>query len=151
MEQAGNKLIKKMPFYCFKVETASGGSIGCVSEGVAFSMALAVPSADSVSCQRSAVSCQRSAVRLSAVSCQAVSGQLSAISCQLSGCHCGDPGFIVLVGFAMDKVALGEACPRVCDFAPISIILPLLYELGARLAAGGSNRLSVFTHELKWN
>ena len=93
MEQAGNKLIKKMPFYCFKVETASGGSIGCVSEGVAFSMALAVPSADSVSCQRSAVSCQAVSGQLSAVSgqlsgCQRSAVRLSAVSCQRSAVSC---------------------------------------------------------------
>jgi len=59
------------------------------------------------------------------------------IDCLLSDCHRGDSGYIVLVGFAVDKVALGEAYPRVCDFAPVSVILPLLYELGARLAAAG--------------
>jgi len=57
--------------------------------------------------------------------------------CLLSGCYRGDQGFLVFVGFAVDKVALGEAYPRLCDFAPVSIILPLFYELGPRLVAAG--------------
>jgi len=56
------------------------------------------------------------------------------------------------VGFALDKMALGETHLRVCDFAPVSIILPLLYELCERLAAADPIAcLSVYTHELKGN
>jgi len=42
-------------------------------------------------------------------------GRAAYRQCLLSGCNCGDPGFVVHVGFAEDKVALGEAYLRVCD------------------------------------
>ena len=48
------------------------------------------------------------------------------VSCRLFTADTGfDPG-PVHMGFVVDKVALGQACLRVLQFSPVSIILPVL-------------------------